>query len=102
MHVFIYFSDERWHGGVSPVAQRAKPVLLQTTDKSHPFSIFLPGIPAHDTCDCCLVPHWLFVVKLFSLANSQNVFHFGFSVSMLKTLKPAVMVVGDVSCSRKQ
>lgn len=54
---------ERWHGGVSTVAQREEPLLLQAADEPCPLSIFLSGLPAHHTCACPHVPHWCPVAR---------------------------------------
>lgn len=54
---------ERWHGGVSPVAEGAEPLLLQAADGSRSLSVFLPGLPAHHTRGGPAVPHRGLVVE---------------------------------------
>lgn len=56
-------AGERWDGGVSTVAQREEPLLLQAADESRPLSIFLSGLLAHNTHACSHVPHWCPVAR---------------------------------------
>ncbi|XP_028442318.1 LOW QUALITY PROTEIN: golgin subfamily B member 1 [Perca flavescens] len=49
---------ERRHGGVPTLAQREEPLLLQAVDEPRALSIFLSGLPAHNTRARPHVPHW--------------------------------------------
>lgn len=74
---------ERWHGGVSPVAEGPEPLLLQAADGSRSLSVFLPGLPAHNTRGGPDVPHRGLVVESLRVCC-------GFKLRFcVKTLKPA-------------
>lgn len=55
-------AGERWHGGMSAMAQGAESVLLQAADESRPLSLLLPGVPGHGARGGAHVSHRCSVV----------------------------------------